>query len=68
MSNISRAIQLIEAAEKEIGVAELAREAELPYTTVVGWKAQQWRPKWVATLEKLAAAAERRLSPQDEAA
>ncbi len=67
MSDVTRAIQQIEAVEKEIGLAELAREADVPYTTVVGWKAHGWRPKWVATLEKLAQAAERR-SPSHEAA
>jgi hypothetical protein len=66
MTDITRAIQQIEAVEQKIGVAELAREAAIPYTTLVGWKAHGWRPKGVATLEKLAAAAERRA--RDEAA
>lgn len=68
MTDITRAIQQIEAVEREIGVAELAREADVPYTTVVGWKIHGWRPKWVATLEKLASAAERRAKPSAAAA
>jgi hypothetical protein len=64
MSDVARAIQNIEAVAEELGLAEFAREADVPYTTAADWKSRGWRPKWVVTLEKFAAAADRRRAPE----
>lgn len=66
MSDLTQAINRIIEVEAAIGLAELAREADIPYTTAADWKARGWRPKTVITLERLIEAAERR-SPQGSA-
>lgn len=63
MSDLTQAIDRISKVEAEIGLAELAREADIPYTTAADWKARGWRPKTVVTLERLLEAAERRSPP-----
>lgn len=57
MTDVSRAIQAISDAADKIGLPELARRADVPYTTVADWRAKGFRPKVVATFEKLSVAA-----------
>ena len=65
MSQITRAIERIAQVGKK-QLPALARQAGVPYTTVVDWKAKHWRPKAVETLERLADAAEELLSKDAE--
>ena len=67
MSDLNDAINQIIAVEADIGLAELAREADVPYTTAVDWKAKGWRPKTIATFERLVGAAARRAQPSEAA-
>lgn len=64
MTHIARAIAEIDAAAEKTGLAEFAREADVPYTTAVDWKARGWRPKVVDTFDKFAVAAERLNAPE----
>lgn len=58
MSSISEHIERIRAVNETAGTAELARQAGLPYTTVVDWKARNFRPRSVDIFEQLAEAAD----------
>jgi len=59
MNELEQAIQRIDQVADAIGLPELAREAEIPYTTAADWKARGWRPKSIVTFEKLVAAADK---------
>lgn len=66
MIDVAHAIRAIEAAVEQVGLAEFARRAAVPYTTAVDWREKGWRPKAVETLEKLAAAAaEHQAAPRE---
>lgn len=67
MHQIARTIERIEKATTSPGsLPELAREAGIPYTTVVDWKARGWRPKAIKTLEALSDAADTILARTDD--
>lgn len=72
MSSIDRALTLIRKVHAEVGTAEFARLSGVPYTTLKDCEARNFVGPSVETLQKLAAAAERREagggSAQDEAA
>jgi hypothetical protein len=59
MSEIASTIELIRRAADAHGLAELAREADVPYTTVHSFAERQWSHKNLEVLEKLSAAAGR---------
>lgn len=63
MTDLTVAIERIEAAVQRVGLAEFARAAGVPYTTAIDWRAKGWRPKHIETFEKFASAAN--LQPAD---
>lgn len=66
MTEVARAIEAIEKAATKVGLPELARRADVPYTTAADWRAKGYRPDYIKTFEKLVAAAE--MIAADEAA
>jgi hypothetical protein len=62
MSEIAAAIESIKTAAERVGLANLAREAGVPYTTVKSFADRGWSHKNLDAIEKLATAADR-LSP-----
>lgn len=54
---VSDAIASIEAAADKIGLPELAKRADVPYTTLAEWRAKGWRPRTVESFERLLRAA-----------
>lgn len=60
MTEITAAIERIRrVGDRKGGLADLAREADVPYTTVRSFSGRGWTHKNLAVIEKLAAAAER---------
>ena len=71
MTEIGSAIERIrKVGDRKGGLADLAREADVPYTTVHSFSERGWTHKNLAVIEKLAAAAERieARGSEDEAA
>lgn len=67
MTQIASAIDRIRrVAGARGGMARLAQEAEVPYTTVHSFSQRNWSHKNLEVIEKLAAAAER-IEAQDAA-
>lgn len=64
MTHVDAAIRDIQAAAEKDGLPALSKRSGVPYTTLVDWQRAGWRPKAVATLEKLALAA--RASPAND--
>jgi hypothetical protein len=60
MTEIADTIDNIRAVADDIGLAELAREAGVPYTTVKSFADRGWTHKNLDVIEKLGAAAHRR--------
>lgn len=58
MTDVARAIEAIEKAAEKVGLPELSRRANVPYTTVAEWRAKGYRPKIIETFEKLTSAAD----------
>lgn len=67
MSHVSQTVARIQQAAGANRLAELARRARVPYTTLVNWRDQGWRPRAVVTLERLEAAAEALLAEEPKA-
>jgi lambda repressor-like predicted transcriptional regulator len=68
MSDIANAIACIRRAADRSSVAELAREAGVPYTTVHSFADRKWSHKNLEVIQKLEKAAERinaRTAPKD---
>lgn len=60
MTEIAAAIERIRrVAEAKGGLARIAAEADVPYTTVHSFQQRDWSHKNIEVIEKLAAAAER---------
>lgn len=57
MNAVAQVLEAIDAKAEEIGLPELARRADVPYTTLVDLKKKAWRPRSIAILERLADAA-----------
>ncbi|EGF96763.1 hypothetical protein [Brevundimonas diminuta] len=57
MNHVTTALTEIERAAKAEGLAALSRRSGVPYTTLIDWQKAGWRPRAVATLERLAHAA-----------
>jgi len=59
MSQVARAIERIQKVGSADGaLPEFSRVSGVPYTTLIEWRAKDWRPKIVQTLERLEAGAE----------
>ena len=58
MTDVTAALDRIEAAAKSGGLPALARAAEVPYSTAAELRGKGWRTRAIATLEKLSAAAD----------
>jgi len=68
MTDITDALDRIEAAALE-SLPALAKAADVPYSTAAELRGKRWRTRTVATLERLALAADRILAAKvDEAA
>lgn len=59
MTGIAHAIETIRTAAERVGLADLAREAGVPYTTVKSFADRGWSHKNLEVIEKLAGAADR---------
>jgi predicted site-specific integrase-resolvase len=59
MNDVTSTIVSIQRAVKDMGLAAFSRAAGVPYTTLVHWDQNGYRPKVISTFEKLAVAAER---------
>jgi len=59
MSQTASPLERIRQASELVNVAEFAREAEVPYTTVHAFKERDWTHKNLEIIDKLAAAADR---------
>ncbi len=59
MSEIATAVDTIRAQADRLGLAALAREAGVPYTTVKSFADRGWSNKNLDVVEKLAEAANR---------
>jgi precorrin-6B methylase 1 len=60
MTEIAAAVERIRRiGARKGGLAELAREADVPYTTVHSFSERDWSHKNLTVIEKLVAAAER---------
>lgn len=69
MTEIEAALQRIRlVADRKGGLAELAREAEVPYTTVHSFADRDWGNKNLSVVEKLVAAADRITAREADAA
>jgi hypothetical protein len=74
MTDLTAALQGVRSTANREGVAKLAAEAGVPYTTVRSLAERGWSNKHLSTLEKLVAAAARldaaakAAAEQDEAA
>ena len=58
MTDMTAALDRIEAAAKSGGLPALARAADVPYSTAAELRGKGWRTRAIATLEKLSAAAD----------
>lgn len=61
MTDVSTAIDRIEAAAKSGGLPALAKAADVPYSTAAELRGKGWRTRAVVTIEKLSAAADEML-------
>jgi hypothetical protein len=72
MTDLSDALNRIEAAAKSGGLPALAKAADVPYSTAAELRGKGWRTRAIATIEKLSAAADAMLdadaASQDAAA
>lgn len=72
MNAVTLALADIQRTADAEGLPALARRAGVPYTTLIDWQKAGWRPRAVATLERLAEAAATApandTAPQSEAA
>jgi hypothetical protein len=59
MTKIAATLQEVRWAAEQVGIAELAREADVPYTTVKSCADRDWSNKNLDVLVKLEAAADR---------
>lgn len=59
MDQIGSAIQNVKAAAQTYGLSALAREADLPYTTVKSFADRDWSHKNLDTVRALIGAADR---------
>lgn len=57
MNAVTDTLKAIETAAAVEGLPAFSRRAGVPYTTLIDWQRAGWRPRAVATLEKLADAA-----------
>jgi len=57
MTDVSDALNRIEAAAKSGGLPALAKAADVPYSTAAELRGKGWRTRAIATIEKLSAAA-----------
>jgi precorrin-6B methylase 1 len=68
MTEIEAALQRIRTvADRKGGLAILAREADVPYTTVHSFSERDWSHKNLEVIEKLVAAADRIAARDDDA-
>lgn len=58
MAHLDETINRIRRANEQAGTAELARAADVPYTTVIDWRDRDFKPRAIEIFEKLADAAE----------
>lgn len=63
MTQITETISTIQEAAERVGLAEFARVADVPYTTVKSFADRGWSHKNFEVLQKLAAAAQK-LAPR----
>lgn len=68
MSDVSDAINRIEATAERLGLAELSRQSGIPYTTLTDMRGKGWRPKSVRIFERLIEVANLPPTAQGEAA
>lgn len=67
MTEIEQALERVRVvADRKGGLAKLAQEAGVPYSTVHSFSQRNWSHKNLEVIEKLAAAAER-IAAQDAA-
>lgn len=66
MNSVTNALADIQRAAETEGLPALARRSGVPYTTLIDWQKAGWRPRAVATLERLAAAAAATPANDDE--
>lgn len=57
MEDLDRILGVIAHAANSEGLPSLSRRSGVPYTTLIDWQKASWRPRAVATLERLAQAA-----------
>lgn len=67
MENVTRTLERIEEAAEKVGLPELVRAADVPYSTAAEWRAKGWRPKSIQILEKLSQASEAALTQESAA-
>jgi hypothetical protein len=67
MGDINQTIHELNSFVEREGVKELHRRSGVPYTTLLGWHAQGFRPPAVATFERLAAVVKPEPASEDEA-
>lgn len=65
MTDVTRAIDRIEAATREVGLPALAQRAGVPYSTVAELRQRGWRNRSVEIFEKLTEAANACLPPEE---
>lgn len=58
MTDVTDALNRIEAAAKSGGLPALAKAADVPYSTAAELRGKAWRTRAVTTLEKLSKAAD----------
>lgn len=68
MNQIDAAVRSIKKAAEAEGLPAFAKRAGVPYTTLVDWQKAGWKPKAVATLERLTQAAAATEAANDDAA
>lgn len=68
MSEHASPIELIREAAETVNLAEFAREAGVPYTTVHAFRERNWSHKNLAVIDKLTVAARRILARKRDAA
>ena len=66
MTPVTDAVDRIRLVEDKVGAAELARLSGVPYTTIVDWKAKEFRARSVGILEKLSKTADEWLAANPE--
>jgi len=68
MTDVTAALDRIEAAAKSGGLPALAKAADVPYSTAAELRGKGWRTRAIATIEKLSAAADEMLDGAEAAA